>query len=43
MRTSSTIGGLLNTTFGNVTELIITFFALDGGKFGMVKALITWR
>jgi Ca2+:H+ antiporter len=40
-RTGSTIGGLLNATFGNATELIIAFFALSAGKFDVVKASIT--
>jgi Ca2+:H+ antiporter len=40
-RTGSTIGGLLNATFGNATELIIAFFALQAGKFDVVKASIT--
>ncbi len=40
-RTGSTIGGLLNATFGNATELIIAFFALSAGKFSVVKASLT--
>jgi Ca2+:H+ antiporter len=36
-----TIGGLLNATFGNATELIIAFFALRAGKTDVVKASIT--
>ena len=36
-----TIGGLLNATFGNATELIIAFFALQAGKTEVVKASIT--
>jgi Ca2+:H+ antiporter len=36
-----TIGGLLNATFGNATELIIAFFALRAGKIEVVKASIT--
>ena len=40
-RTGPTIGGLLNATFGNATELIIAFFALSAGKFDVVKASIT--
>ncbi len=40
-RTGPTIGGLLNATFGNATELIIAFFALQAGKFDVVKASIT--
>lgn len=38
--TSPTIGGLLNGTFGNVTELIIAVFALKQGLFGIVKSSI---
>jgi Ca2+:H+ antiporter len=41
LRTGATIGGLLNATFGNATELIIAFFALSAGKFDVVKASIT--
>ena len=40
-RTGSAIGGLLNATFGNATELIIAFFALQAGKLEVVKASIT--
>ena len=41
VRTGPTIGGLLNATFGNATELIIAAFALSAGKFDVVKASIT--
>ena len=34
------IGGLLNGTFGNATELIISFFALKEGLFEVVKSSI---
>jgi Ca2+:H+ antiporter len=34
-------GGLLNATFGNAAELIITILALRGGLFTLVKASIT--
>jgi Ca2+:H+ antiporter len=34
-------GGLLNATFGNVTELIIAFFLILEGQFEVVKASIT--
>lgn len=34
-------GGLLNATFGNVTELIIALFALKAGLFDIVRASIT--
>lgn len=37
-RTGATIGGLLNATFGNATELIIAFFALTAGQVEVVKA-----
>jgi Ca2+:H+ antiporter len=40
-KTGPTIGGLLNATFGNATELIIAFFALKAGKIEVVKASIT--
>lgn len=33
-------GGFLNATFGNATELIISFFALKAGLFEVVKASI---
>jgi len=35
------IGGFLNATFGNAAELIISFFLVRDGLFGMVKASIT--
>ena len=35
------IGGLLNATFGNAAELIITLFAIKRGLLEMVKASIT--
>lgn len=35
------LGGLLNATFGNATELIIAFFAIQAGLFEVVKASIT--
>jgi Ca2+:H+ antiporter len=34
------IGGFLNATFGNATELIISFFALKEGLFEVVKSSI---
>jgi Ca2+:H+ antiporter len=37
----STIGGLLNATFGNAAELIITLFAIQRGLLDVVKASIT--
>jgi Ca2+:H+ antiporter len=39
--TSPTIGGLLNSTFGNATELIIAIVALRSGLVDVVKASIT--
>lgn len=36
-----TIGGLLNATFGNATELIIALIALNAGLIDVVKASIT--
>lgn len=41
IRLGPTIGGLLNASFGNATELIIGYFALAAGKFEVVKASIT--
>ncbi|VEP12739.1 Ca(2+)/H(+) antiporter [Hyella patelloides LEGE 07179] len=35
------LGGLLNATFGNATELILAFIALRGGLIEVVKATIT--
>lgn len=32
------VGGLLNATFGNATELIIAFIAMKNGMFDVVKA-----
>src|SRR5436189_837230 len=34
-------GGLLNATFGNAAELIITLFAIQSGLLTLVKASIT--
>ena len=39
--TGPKIGGFLNATFGNATELIISFFALKAGLFDVVKFSIT--
>ena len=38
--TGPKLGGFLNATFGNATELIISFFALKNGLFDVVKASI---
>jgi Ca2+:H+ antiporter len=40
-RTSPTIGGLMNATFGNAAELIIAIVALRAGLVDLVKASIT--
>lgn len=40
-RTGPGIGGMLNATFGNATELIIAFFALRAGLHEVVKASIS--
>jgi Ca2+:H+ antiporter len=40
-RTGPAVGGLLNATFGNATELIIGIFALQAGLVEVVKASIT--
>lgn len=37
----SSWGGLINVTFGNATELIISIFAIYGGLLNVVKANIT--
>src|ERR1044072_261784 len=37
-RTGDAIGGLLNATFGNTPELIISVVALKAGLFDMVRA-----
>jgi Ca2+:H+ antiporter len=39
--TNPGIGGLLNATFGNATEIIIGIFALNAGLIDVVKASIT--
>jgi len=39
-RTSQTVGGLLNATFGNAPELIISMIALRAGLLDVVKASI---
>ena len=38
--TGAKLGGFLSATFGNVTELILSFFALKEGLFDIVKASI---
>ena len=37
LHTSQTLGGLLNATFGNVTELIVSLFALRAGLLRIVQ------
>ncbi|HYX20379.1 MAG TPA: calcium/proton exchanger [Thermoanaerobaculia bacterium] len=39
-RTGDAVGGLLNATFGNMTELVITVTALRAGMLDLVKASI---
>ena len=41
IRTGPQVGGLLNATFGNVTEMIIAFFLILQGELEVVKASIT--
>jgi len=40
-KVGSVIGGFLNATFGNATELIIAIVALSSGQIELVKATIT--
>src|SRR5262245_42733818 len=37
-RTGDTVGGLLNATLGNLTELVIALSALAAGEYALVKA-----
>jgi Ca2+:H+ antiporter len=39
-KTGNTIGGLLNATLGNLTELVIALTALAAGQHMLVKASI---
>ena len=41
LRTGPRIGGLINATFGNVTELVIAFFLILDDKTEIVKASLT--
>lgn len=41
VRTGPALGGLLNATFGNATELIIGIFAIKAGLLEVVKASLT--
>ena len=37
LHTNATIGGLLNATFGNVTEMIVSLFAIRNGLLRVVQ------
>ncbi len=39
-RTGDVVGGLLNATLGNLTELVIAFAALRAGEYMLVKASV---
>ncbi len=39
-KTGDTVGGLLNATLGNLTELVIALTALRAGQYTLVKASI---
>ena len=39
-KTGDTVGGLLNATLGNLTELVIALAALQAGQYTLVKASI---
>src|SRR5215207_6496692 len=39
-KTGDTVGGLLNATLGNLTELVIALTALRAGQYMLVKAAI---
>jgi Ca2+:H+ antiporter len=39
-RTGDAVGGLLNATLGNLTELIIAITALQAGQYLLVKASV---
>ena len=40
-KTGDAVGGLLNATLGNLTELVIALAALRAGEYALVKASIT--
>lgn len=40
VKTGDTVGGLLNATLGNLTELVIALTALHAGQYTLVKASI---
>jgi len=37
LHTNETLGGLLNATFGNATEMIVCYFALKANLLDVVK------
>ena len=39
-KTGDSVGGLLNSTLGNLTELVIAVVALQAGQYTLVKASI---
>jgi Ca2+:H+ antiporter len=39
-KTGDTVGGLLNATLGNLTELVIALAALRAGQYTLVKASV---
>src|SRR5262245_12320114 len=39
-KTGDSVGGLLNSTLGNLTELVIALAALQAGEYPLVKASI---
>src|SRR5690242_1096936 len=39
-KTGDTVGGLLNATLGNLTELVIALTALKAGEYALVKGSI---
>src|SRR5690242_9634733 len=39
-KTGDSIGGLLNSTLGNLTELVIAIAALQAGQYTLVKASV---
>jgi Ca2+:H+ antiporter len=41
LRSGPRVGGLLNATFGNVTEMIVAFFLILRGELEIVKASLT--
>ena len=40
VKTGDTVGGLLNATLGNLTELVIALTALRAGQYTLVKASV---